>query len=328
MQFGISEQGADYYSFCDQSGKRRQCVQLAGNALVLDARPNLRTPYRKRGKPRLAAHCAGMKSSLLSALFLFGSWSGSLAYAQEVQSGPAMTARDIAKEALNPFAVSFKVPIESVTGFRVGPDRKTGESVNIEPLLPFAATPEWNVIVEPLLAMTSLPNPDATTGFDDIQTSVFLTPTQTSSWVWGLGPIVELPTASDEELGTGKWSAGPTGAVVYSNGPWLNCVLASHLASFAGDQHRAHVSLTSVEPQVSYTFENGWSVQTSPTISYDWTADAWTIPLGADVGSAFTLGSLAMSVLVGAYDLVKRPSGAPASIVRVQVTVMFPSGER
>jgi hypothetical protein len=267
------------------------------------------------------------------ALFLFGSWSGSPACAQEapepgLQSGPEMTARDIAKEALNPFAVSFKVPIESVTGFRVGPDRKTGESVNIEPLLPFAATPAWNVIVEPLLAMTSLPSPDATTGFDDIQTSVFLTPTQTSSWVWGLGPIVELPTASDEELGTGKWSAGPTGAVVYSNGPWLNGVLASHLASFAGDQHRAPVSLTSVEPQVSYTFENGWSVQTSPTICYDWTADAWTIPLGADVGIAFTVGSQAMSVLVGAYDLVKRPSGAPASIVRVQLTVIFPSPER
>ena len=109
---------------------------------------------------------------------------------------------------------------------------------------------------------------------------------------------------------------------------WLNGVLASHLASFAGDQHRAPVSLTSVEPQVSYTFENGWSVQTSPTISYDWTADAWTIPLGADVGSAFTVGSQAMSVLVGAYDLVKRPSDAPASIVRVQLTVIFPSPER
>jgi hypothetical protein len=114
--------------------------------------------------------------------------------------------------------------------------------------------------------------------------------------------------------------------VFYSNGPWVNGVLVSHLASFAGNRHRADVSLTSIEPQVSYTFENGWSVQTSPTISYDWTADAWTLPLGADVGSTFTVGSQAMSLSVGAYDLVKRASGDPESIVRVQLTLIFPSG--
>jgi hypothetical protein len=160
-----------------------------------------------------------------------------------------------------------------------------------------------------------------------MQTSVFLTPTRTGSWVSGLGPIVELPTASDEQLGTGKWSMGPTGAVIYSNGPWVNGVLASHLTSFAGNRHRADVNLTSIEPQVSYTFENGWSVQTSPTISYDWTADAWTLPLGADVGNTFTIGSQAMSLSVGVYDLVKRPNGDPSSIVRVQLTCIFPSGE-
>lgn len=211
---------------------------------------------------------------MLPAGILLARWPASVVRAQDVaepprSSRPTMTAQDLAKEALNPFAASIKLPIESVTGFRVGPRGNTGESVNFEPLFPFAVTPAWNVIVEPLLAMTSLPSPDATTGFDDMQTSVFLTPTRTGRWVSGLGPIVQMPTASDEQLGTGKWSAGPTGAVIYSNGPWLNGVLASHLVSFAGSRHRAKVNLTSIEPQLSYTFENGWSMQTSPTITYD-----------------------------------------------------------
>jgi hypothetical protein len=239
----------------------------------------------------------------------------------------AMSVRELAKEALNPFATSIKVPIESVTGFRIGPRKGTGESVNVEPLIPFAVTPAWNVIVQPLFAMTSLPAPNATTGFDDVQTSVFLTPTRTGPWVWGLGPIVELPTASDHQLETGKWSAGPTGAVVYSNGPWLNGVLASHLASFAGSGHRADVALTSIEPQVSYTWNSGWSLQSSPTITYDWTADAWTLPLGVDVGKTFRVGPQALSLSVGAYDLAKHPSGDPEAIVRVQLTFLFPSGE-
>ena len=149
----------------------------------------------------------------LSSAFLLGPMLASAVRGQETSedaspppSPPAMTARELAKEALNPFASSIKVPVESVTGFRVGPHRNTGESVNIEPVVPFAVTPEWNVIVQPLLAATWLPRPDATSGFDDVQVSVFLTPTRTGSWVWGLGPIVELPTAGDDQLGTGKWS--------------------------------------------------------------------------------------------------------------------------
>jgi len=51
--------------------------------------------------------------------------------------------------------------------------------------------------------------------------SVFLSPARTGDWTWGIGPILQLPTATDEALGTGKWSAGPTLGLVYSAGPWF-----------------------------------------------------------------------------------------------------------
>jgi hypothetical protein len=57
-------------------------------------------------------------------------------------------------------------------------------------------------------------------------------------------------------------------------------------------------------------------------------ADAWTLPLGADVGSGFNVGSQALSLSIGAYDPVKRASGDPAAILRVQLTFVFPSGEQ
>jgi len=101
-----------------------------------------------------------------------------------------------------------------------------------------------------------------------------------------------------------------------------------HFVSFAGSRHRAEVNFTSIEPQVSYTLENGRSMQTSPTITYDWTAEAWTLPLGADVGKTFTIGAQPVSLSVGGYGLVKRPNGDPSSIVRVQLTWIFPSGQQ
>src|SRR4029077_12879059 len=62
--------------------------------------------------------------------------------------------------------------------------------------------------------------------------------------IWGVGPIFQFPTASSPELGTGRWSAGPTAAVVYSEGPRFNAILAYQLMSFAGNRDRGSVNQT------------------------------------------------------------------------------------
>ncbi|MFN8602222.1 MAG: hypothetical protein U0842_17300 [Candidatus Binatia bacterium] len=236
------------------------------------------------------------------------------------------TREDIAKDVLNPFSTSVKLTLQSMTGFRIGPRQAVGENLAFQPVVPVPAGEDWTVIVQPLLAGEYLPSPGAVTGLQDFQTSVFLTPAQTGAWVWGAGPILQFPSATDDALGTGKWSGGPTGAVIYSAGPWVNGVLVSHLASFAGDAHRTSVNLTSIEAQLSYTFDSGWYVQTNPTLSYDWQGRAWTIPVGADVGTAFSIGSQAMTVQLGAYDLVARPAGDPSWVLRAEATLVFPVG--
>jgi hypothetical protein len=159
---------------------------------------------------------------------------------------------------------------------------------------------------------------------------LFLTPARTGVWIWGFGPIFQFPTATATGLGTGKWSARPTGAVIYSSGPWLNGIVASHLWSFGGDPPREAVNLTSLEILVSYNFHSGWYVQFNPTNSYDWTADArdaWTVPVGLDVGKVFSLGQRSISLQLGAYSLVKRPAGASDWIVRAQIQFSLPTGK-
>ena len=48
--------------------------------------------------------------------------------------------------------------------------------------------------------------------------------------------------------------------------------------------------------------------------------------MGADVGRAFNIGSQSLSLQFGAYDLLKRPDGAPQWILRVSMTFLFPAG--
>src|SRR5208282_149960 len=79
---------------------------------------------------------------------------------------------------------------------------------------------------------------------------------------------------------------------------------------------------------ISYNLESGWYADVDPQMTFDWTADAanaWTIPMGADIGKAFNLGSQSLSLQGGAYDLLKRPEGAPQWIFRVSLTFLFPS---
>ena len=258
---------------------------------------------------------------------------GVSAHAQQTstpaQLPSALTDQELAKSAHNPFEDFVKIPIESTTGFQVGHNHNAGDSLNIEPLVPFSLNSDWDLIVQPNLTVTYQPSPHEQFGLQDLQTSFFLTPHNATTWLWGMGPIFQFPTATSEALGTGRWSAGPTAAVVYSEGPWFNGILAYQLMSFAGNRNRGSVNQTFLEPDVSYNFESGWYVQCEPSITYDWTAEAsnaWTTPMGADVGKAFKLGSQALSLQVGAYDLVKRPDGAPQWIARVSATFLFPRG--
>lgn len=262
---------------------------------------------------------------LLLAIVLNGT-----ASAQEARptATTGVTSQDLAKSVHNPFEDFIRVPIEADTNFKVGPHHNVGQSLNVEPVFPFHLNREWDLIARPNLTLTYLPSPHRQFGLEDLQTLFYLTPSSASEWIWGIGPIFEFPTATSKQLGTGKWAVGPNGALVYSNGPWFNQILAYHLISFAGDRGRASVSLSYLEPQISYNFESGWYVDTDPEMTFDWranSADAWTIPVGLDVGKAFNLGSQAMSLQIGSYDFVKHPQGSTRWMLRVTVTLLFPT---
>jgi hypothetical protein len=235
----------------------------------------------------------------------------------------------LAISAHNPFEEFIKVPIQSTTGFDLGAHHNVGDTINVQPLFPFALNSQWDFIARPSLNVSYQPSPHEQYGLDDLQTAFYLTPANESTWIWGIGPILQFPTASSMGLGTGRWSVGPTAALVYTEGPWFGALLTYQLMSFAGNRNRGSVNQTYIEPEVSYNFESGWYVQCDPPMTYDWTADAadaWTIPMGADLGKAFNLGSQSLSLQVGAYDLLKRPEGNPQWIARVSLTILFPQG--
>jgi hypothetical protein len=250
---------------------------------------------------------------------------------QTAPSAPTISTnpQELAKSVHNPLEDFIKISLQSTTGFSIGPHHNAADSLNLQPLLPFSLNGERDLFARPSLSLNYQPSPHEQFGLTDLQGSFFLSPHNADKWVWGIGPIFQFPTATSPELGTGRWSAGPTAALIYSNGPWFGGVLTYQLISFAGNRARGSVNQTYVEPEVSYNLESGWYGDLDPPMTFDWTADAangWTIPIGADVGKAINLGSHAMGLQLGAYGLLKRPGGTPQWIIRVQLTALFPTG--
>ena len=252
--------------------------------------------------------------------------SSALAQETPTPSAAPPTPQQLAKDKQNPFTTTINLPISLITGFGIGPSHDIGAQWTIQPLIPVALTSDWNLIVRPFLPVTYSPQPQAQFGLGDIQSSFFLTPARTGPLTWGFGPAVQLPTATSDELGSGKWSIGPTGALFYTQGPWLAGVLVTQLWSVAG-AHREAVNQTAIELDLSYNFESGWYIQTDPTITYNGSAaaaDAWTVPIGFDVGKVTRINGQDVSFQLGTYTALKNPTGTPQWIIRAQVTLLFP----
>lgn len=264
-----------------------------------------------------------------AALALIAIWvltAGASEMSQDTSTVPA-SAGELAKERHNPFADQITLPIQLSSSLDVGPGNGTAGGLDIQPAIPLSLGEDWKLIARPDFSILDTEQPDRKLGLGDIELQTYLTPALFHTWVWGVGPVLQAPTATDRSLGTGKWSAGPGVGLVYMNGPWVNGILANHVWSFAGESDRASVSQSTVEPVISYNFDSGWFIAFDSTMTADWNAPVgkrWTIPVGLDAGKAFQLGKQSLSAQFGTYYNVERTEGAARWLVRVQVSFIFP----
>ena len=49
----------------------------------------------------------------------------------------------------------------------------------------------------------------------------FFSPAKAGKVIWGVGPVINLPTASADVLGSGKWSAGASVVLLTTPKPWV-----------------------------------------------------------------------------------------------------------
>jgi hypothetical protein len=255
--------------------------------------------------------------------------SGAIVYLAVLALGAWSVSRadDLAKKAQNPVGDVINVPLQFNFNSGVGPDDDLQTLLNIQPVYPARLTDKWNLINRTIIPLIDQPAPVDKFGMGDIQYQGYLTPAEPKGWILGFGPVLSLPTATDDLLGSEKWSAGPGIVAVKITGPWVFGGVANNIWSFAGDGDRAHVNAFFAQYFVNYNFPDFYFT-TSPAITANWKAESgeeWTVPFGGGVGKLFKPKGLPpLNCQLAAYYNVEHPDNGAEWQARLQIQMLFP----
>src|SRR5436309_8341295 len=176
-------------------------------------------------------------------------------------SAEAAEADKLAKEVANPIASLISVPFQANEYWGYGP---TGNgykfTLNIQPVIPISISKDWNLILRTILPVVSQhdlfyfanlpknsplqPQNRSQDGLSDITQSFFFSPKNPGPFgiIWGLGPVFLYPTGTNDLLGSGTFSIGPTLVVLKQTGGWTMGALMNQLWSVVIEEDRSSLS--------------------------------------------------------------------------------------
>ncbi|MEW9838749.1 transporter, partial [Mesorhizobium marinum] len=238
---------------------------------------------------------------------------------------------DLAKQLSNPVASLISLPFQFNYDSGFGPDDGHRVTLNIQPVIPFELSSDWNLIsrtIIPVIWQEDVAGPSGSQfGLGDTVQSLFLSPSAPGPGgiIWGAGPVFMLPTSTDPLLGGDRWGAGPTGVVLKQSGPWTYGVLANHIWSFAGPDAAPDVNATFVQPFLTYTTDDAWTFAFNTESTYDWEAEQWSVPINFMVSKLVKFGEQPVSFQAGVRYWAESPDAGPDGLgFRGAVTLLFP----
>jgi hypothetical protein len=232
----------------------------------------------------------------------------------------------IALDLTNPFADRITIPINQNLDFKVREERGWNYRLSVQPVIPIHLNSHWNVIsrsIVPVFYEDALGSQETALG--DVTQAFFLSPTFASDygWVWGLGPIVSIPSATRPLFGSDQWGLGPNLGLLRRQGPWTVGFLGNHLFSLGHDEEQPELNTTFLQPSIDYTTDSDVTFSVNTESVYDWTHDRWTVPINAVVRKLFAVNDDHVSVALGARWYPESPNGHPAWGLRLGVTLLL-----
>lgn len=167
---------------------------------------------------------------------------------------------------------------------------------------PFAIG-ESNWLMRASLPVNSFPTPpagDTETGLGDFNIfAAYTFDTGNPAVSFGIGPQLTVPTATDEALGSEKWSAGFANVLFNASSPRFQYgYLLTWQGSFAGPDDRADVNMGAFQYFGFYQLGSGWYLRSAPIWVYNFENDGYSVPLGLGIGKVIMAGNTVYNLFV------------------------------
>ena len=238
------------------------------------------------------------------------------------------SAEELAKKLANPVAALISVPFQNNFDFNVGPLEGVRYTLNIQPVIPISINEKWNMISRTIIPATT--QSDLTeigsnqTGIGDITQSLFFSPKEVKNGlVWGVGPVLLLPTATNEALGLDKWSAGPNALILKIQGQWTYGALANHIWSYAGSGPN-DINASFFQPFVTYATKTGASYTIASENTQDWNNDIFGGLVGAYYAQVTSFGKQLVQLSAGPKIYYGNNPFNPNWGFRANISLLFP----
>ncbi|QDT68660.1 hypothetical protein MalM25_15840 [Planctomycetes bacterium MalM25] len=165
-------------------------------------------------------------------------------------------------------------------------------------------------------------------GFGDVLSGFFFSRRHSGEGTHlGIGPVWTFPSATDDILGSGKYTVGP--------GAHFSTEVTERLDfgffiwqswTFAGDDSRKDVNQLFGKPFIIYELSEKWDLVYIPLgLSYSWNGpgNKGTVPLGGGIRRLCEVGGQKMGFQVQLFDYVARKKSDPEWELRMTIEFML-----
>ena len=246
------------------------------------------------------------------------------------QTAPATNDQDLAEQLSNPVADLTVVPFQYNYNDGYLDGSAAQSYINIMPVIPISISDDWNMISRTILPVVNLDGFQGEgsdqTGLGNTVQSFFFSPKAPTSGglIWGVGPVVQLPTATNG-ISPNQWGLGLTALVLKQSNGWTFGALANHIWSVSNNDKFGETSNTFLQPFLAYATKKAVSYSLNTEATYDWVSEQWSVPINLMVGKIVKFDNQPVQINGGVRYWADSPEGGPQGWGgRVMLIYMFP----
>lgn len=244
-----------------------------------------------------------------------------------------LSANETAKQLANP-----NTPLASLTlktqwthweGSLPGADGIDSQTFLFQPSFPFRINETDSIFLRPAFPfLVDQPVVDASgivrteSGFADMGLDLAFGRTTKSGFLTAVGMVGGIPIGQDG-LSSDTWTLGPELFIGKISKKSVLGVFTNHQWDVSGPRE---TSLTTIQPIATFLPGGGWAVGSAGSMTYNWEAEQWTIPLQMQISKTVKFGKLPVKLALEAnYYIEKADALGQEWMIGFNITPVVPN---